>query len=673
MAVSQAFHSPLLLPIVNEFRSVAASFTYNKPKLNFISNLTGKSVESIDADYWVKHLCNTVRWRDGVQSLSQLGITTFLEIGPKPVLTNLSQQTLRDNHFEWLSCMKSQDTKMFYETLTTFYSQGSDIQWHNFHSGANSHKKIVDAPCYPFQREYYWVDDKLETPKVPVVSAVHPMLGKVIPTPNFDGTVYETVLHPNTPDFIQDHIIYDLPLVAGACYISSLLTILRDRFHSVGMRLSQIEFLGPAFVLQPVRMQTILQKGVQGTYKVKIRSCLESNKTKRFSLDDRSWITHVSGILHPNQTTEFKKSKYEVPLESPEEYGTSWKNKAESLRLKLGPRFEWIQEIHTTRNMVKLRSPIGNELNSAEYVLFPGLIDGVVTSMLSLLPKMEVLHVPVSVELFDYDPAKGIPSWVFVEFLPDKFGVQMADLTLLLDTGVVVGEIRGLTVRAVNEEVFSKIDDSYHKTQLLDLFYTPEWIESEIQDMNLDKQESNWLIFTHEQSSLANGICVFPADSLSKSDNKINLRPDNKDDYVQMLGQFGLKFSNIVYAWAVDTPTNMDGIVLKSLVYLTQAVIECFTDQIPAIFVATKALNSPVPNFQKLYNATLIGYCKSIQQEHPMLKLHHIDVIDGSVSNIVSLGQKELLELEPTIAFVNGKRFVSRLKRFDLSTNTRYF
>ncbi|WP_344353870.1 acyltransferase domain-containing protein, partial [Streptomyces nogalater] len=65
LAVSHAFHSPLMEPVLEEFRAVAGSVRFQEPRIPVVSTLTGAVAAGDDlvtAGYWAEQIRGTVRF-----------------------------------------------------------------------------------------------------------------------------------------------------------------------------------------------------------------------------------------------------------------------------------------------------------------------------------------------------------------------------------------------------------------------------------------------------------------------------------------------------------------------------------------------------------------------------------------------------------------------------------
>ena len=89
LVTSHAFHSHHMDPILEELRQIAATVSFQAPKINVIANLTGaianRSTFS-DPDYFSRHAREPVRFAESMQALADCGCEIFLEIGPSPTL-----------------------------------------------------------------------------------------------------------------------------------------------------------------------------------------------------------------------------------------------------------------------------------------------------------------------------------------------------------------------------------------------------------------------------------------------------------------------------------------------------------------------------------------------------------------------------------------------------------
>jgi len=96
--VGGAFHSPLMAPAAVKMRAVLAVATFADPAIPVIANVTGRAIESGEEARRLlgEQITSSVRWVDSVRALWDLGVRTFVEVGPKKVLSGLIAQTIRE-------------------------------------------------------------------------------------------------------------------------------------------------------------------------------------------------------------------------------------------------------------------------------------------------------------------------------------------------------------------------------------------------------------------------------------------------------------------------------------------------------------------------------------------------------------------------------------------------
>ncbi|MEV8077301.1 SDR family NAD(P)-dependent oxidoreductase, partial [Streptomyces pseudogriseolus] len=163
LRVSHAFHSPLMEPMLADFRRIAETLTYNAPTLPVLSNVTGHLAtddgELTTPDYWVRHVREAVRFADGITALATEGVTRFVELGPDATLTPLTRATLDDTTPDTPLCVPllrrdTGENLALLRGLAALHVSGGTVDWTALPT-LRTHAQ-VDLPTYAFQRTRYW-------------------------------------------------------------------------------------------------------------------------------------------------------------------------------------------------------------------------------------------------------------------------------------------------------------------------------------------------------------------------------------------------------------------------------------------------------------------------------------------------------------------------------------
>lgn len=159
LAVSHAFHSALMEPMIAEFTAVAAELSVGLPTIPVISNVTGQLVadDFASADYWARHIRAVVRFGDSVRSAHCAGASRFIEVGPGGGLTSLIEASLADAQIVSVPTLRKdrpEPVSVMTAAAQGFVS-GMGLDWASAFSGYRP--KRVELPTYAFQHQKFWL------------------------------------------------------------------------------------------------------------------------------------------------------------------------------------------------------------------------------------------------------------------------------------------------------------------------------------------------------------------------------------------------------------------------------------------------------------------------------------------------------------------------------------
>ncbi|WP_051385891.1 type I polyketide synthase [Actinokineospora inagensis] len=336
LAVSHAFHSRLMDPMLAEFAEFAAGLTYRQPRLQMVPTSTG---DPATPDYWVSQVRDTVRFHDALTSLTDVGI--LLELGPDGVLTALAQQSLETVALPTLRAGHP-EIESFERATAALHTYGVSVTWPTSGPGA-------DLPTYAFQRRRFWAEPKPTAP-----TAGHPLLTASIPLSD-GGHLFSGAL--TTDSWLADHVVHGQVVLPGTALVDLAL-------HAGGEtgcpRLDELTIEAPLPV--PAAIQITVGPEDDGTRTVTIHARATD-----------TWTRHATGILSNIQTTP---SPLPAPTSGPVDLADLYPALA-AAGLDYGPEFQALGAAWRTSTGILAETVTGD----AGFGLNPVLLDGVLHAL----------------------------------------------------------------------------------------------------------------------------------------------------------------------------------------------------------------------------------------------------------------------------------------------------
>ncbi|WP_230870921.1 beta-ketoacyl synthase N-terminal-like domain-containing protein, partial [Mycobacterium canetti] len=222
LAVSHAFHSPLMDPMIDEFAAVAAGIAIGRPTIGIISNVTGQLAgdDFGSAAYWRRHIRQAVRFADSVRFAQAAGGSRFLEVGPSGGLVASIEESLPDVAVTTMSALRKDRPEP--ATLTNAVAQGfvtgMDLDWRAVVGEA----QFVELPTYAFQRRRFWLSGDgvaADAAGLGLAASEHALLGAVIDLPASGGVVLTGRLSPSVQGWLADHSVAGVTIFPGAGFV----------------------------------------------------------------------------------------------------------------------------------------------------------------------------------------------------------------------------------------------------------------------------------------------------------------------------------------------------------------------------------------------------------------------------------------------------------------------
>ena len=320
LKVPFAFHSAQVEPILEPFREVAKSVTFNAPKIPVLSPLTGDVIQdqgAINADYLCRHARETVDFCTALSTGQSENIfsekTAWLEVGAHPVCSGMVKASLGCAPVTAPSLRRGEDPwKTINNSIVSLFQTGVYVNFDEYHREFNECQELLLLPTYAFDNKKYWLDyhnnwtlTKGEAPKaikeeaapapVPISKYSTTSCQKLVREElqaNTGTVVFQSDLaEPKLAKAVQGHLVNENPLTPSSLWADQALTVaqylykeLRPGSDKIGLNVCKMEVPKPliAKVPPPPEGEHVQVEGIAdleaGHVLVKIRSVTPDGK-----------------------------------------------------------------------------------------------------------------------------------------------------------------------------------------------------------------------------------------------------------------------------------------------------------------------------------------------------------------------------------------------------------
>ncbi|WP_410641654.1 SDR family NAD(P)-dependent oxidoreductase [Amycolatopsis sp. lyj-346] len=220
LRVSHAFHSALMDPMLDEFRRVLETVEFGEPSMPIVSTVTGQLAELSEPEYWVEQVRRTVRFGDAVGALAELGVRTYLELGPGGVLSAMGADTASDAVFLPALRKDRDEVRTLITALAGAYVRGATVDWAPFLAGG----RRVELPTYAFQHERFWLSASRAGVSAPGLRAIeHPLLSAAMTLAGSDTEVCTGEISLESHPWLADHVVSGVVLLPGTAFVELVL------------------------------------------------------------------------------------------------------------------------------------------------------------------------------------------------------------------------------------------------------------------------------------------------------------------------------------------------------------------------------------------------------------------------------------------------------------------
>ncbi len=404
LKVSHGFHSPLMKSAAEDFKAIAERIEYHRSKLSYISCQYSREVypeEILDSRYWSDHITNRVDFYNALESVENKRDIFMLEVGPTSSLEALCKLIYGNSQDVACSVNRTtEDTKQIMDVMAKLYVAGLNINWNKVEfDGIKTWNRTNLLPNYPFERASYWKEimyDRKECTEERY-AGTNSLLGQRIESIFMkDSVIFQRKYTATSPFFMSEHIIYKTAIAPAAAYVSILIRAMKEIRDPKSITIRDIELRAPLIIAE--NEERLVQIVISHAWS---ENCEYMITSKSLTDDNGSWVIHSQGMIGVNNDYIQNKKPFMA-----EQWNRIEKHDKEenivyramvNAGFDLGIGFRRVTRSSCEKDIgICYIEPLKSLPCKEDYVVYPGVIDSIFHTMLSII--LEAGYVAVDKE-----------------------------------------------------------------------------------------------------------------------------------------------------------------------------------------------------------------------------------------------------------------------------------
>ncbi|MEU7146392.1 type I polyketide synthase, partial [Nocardia sp. NPDC046473] len=396
LRVSHGFHSPLMMPMTEEFARVLAGLRFAPARIPIVSTVTGTLLdpaEWTDPHYWVRQVLAPVRFADAIAVAAEQDIGVLAEVGPDPTLTAAITETLAETHPDvtvTATLRRDRSEPRYLLTgLATLYAVGVSVDWSaaigtgGVDPVAAEVDRRIALPTYAFQRKRFWLDAQAgsgDAEALGVGAAGHPLLGAVVELPS-GGVVMTGRLSLREFAWLADHQVAGMVLLPGTGFVELLIAAGDYASAAVVDELTVVTPLLLSDDAVQVRV-SVGEPDAEGRCAASVYSRSDTGRDAEAAVTE--WVLHASAVLSTKTAYSASGLGSWPPAGAAEIDLSDGYERVSAHGYGYGPVFQGLQRMWRRGEELFAEVALPENMGSpaAEFAVHPALLDSALHTML---------------------------------------------------------------------------------------------------------------------------------------------------------------------------------------------------------------------------------------------------------------------------------------------------